>query len=144
MKALWEASTHQTGLDISGRAADVWKPLIMVATACYDIMWLLYCYSEIEKAKENLKRGQEFEPDAMVVNALIALSHDSIETTLLVALSEIRENLRREYNWQPTSWAIGDMVRNLDFEVKASHGQHKVVIDKNRLAKVAGDLGIEV
>ena len=143
LQELWDKSTKQPAeLEYSGRAADVWKPLITVAMACGDIYWLVYCLDEIQKATESLKRGQQFEPDAMTVSALIALSHSSQEVAPLVALSGIRENLKKEYNWQPSSWAVGDMVRNFGFEVKTSHGQQKVMVDKEKLAQVAKELGI--
>ncbi len=126
-------------MSITGRAADTWKPLIAVAATCGDIEWLMYSLKEVKKAVAKLKLGQEFEPEAEVFNALVASSKKA-----MVPLSEIRDKLEKECNWQPSAWAVADMVRDLGFEVKTSHGERKVVIDKELLEAKARELGIEV
>ena len=139
LKQLWEPSNPKLKeLNLSSRAADVWKPLIAVAATCGDIVWLMYSLKEIRNAIDKLKLGQEFEPEEQIVNALIALSNKP-----MVALTGIREHLRKESNWQPSAWAVADMIRSLGFEIKTSHGERKVKIDKELLAKLAKELGIE-
>ena len=140
LKQLWQiASGIYKMMETSGRTADVWKPLMAVANACDDADWLGYANNEVAKSADKLRLGQEFEPEAIVVNALIALSNGN----QLASLMEVKDEIRNETNWQPTSWALASMLRELGFELKKSHGQRKVVLDKIKIANLGEELGIE-
>ena len=139
IRKLWEqAKEHLSRYQSSSRAGDVWKLLIAVAITVGDSEWLAYALGEVTKATESLRFGQEFEPEQAVVSAIIGHSEKE-----MVALFSIREWLKREYNWQPSAWTLGDIIRNLGFEVKTSHGERKVVINKKLLSEVVANLGIE-
>lgn len=143
LKEIWrDASGVYKSIELSGRAADVWKPLIAVATVCGDEEWLEYAKRELANAADKLRLGQEFEPEAMLINILIGISHKKKDGDLL-SLSEIKDELKRENNWQPTSWELASMLRDLGMELKKSHGQQKVVINRIKLANIAEGLGIE-
>ena len=75
----------------------------------------------------------------MVVNALVALSIKKE----LVSLTDVKEELRKKANWQPSSWALANMLREMGIELKKSHGQRKVVINRIQLANLGEELGIE-
>jgi len=140
---IWLAASHiYNAMDVSSRAADVWKPLMAAAMACGDEEWLRYVNSELAKAEDKLRLGQDFEPEALVVNALIALSHRKKDGDL-VSLTDVKDELRKETNWQPSSWSLANMLRELGFEVRKSHGQRKIGINKLQLATIGEELGIE-
>jgi len=143
LRNLWlQAKDKLVTLNYPGRAGDAWKPLIAVAITCGDGDWLAYAMGELDKATQKLKLGQDFEPEALVVNTLIALSYDKPDNER-VALSKIVAKLKLEYNWQPSSWALADIVRDLGFEVKKSNGDIKVQIHRSKLTDVCEQLGIE-
>ena len=96
----------------------------------------------MDKATEKLRLGQEFEPEALIVNTLIALSHDKPDQQL-IALSEIGGKLKYEYNWKPSSWALADAIRELGFEIKKAHGVMKVTIGRNLLTEASFALGMK-
>lgn len=136
---LWQlAKPMMNELNVSGRVADVWKPLLAVARYCGDESWLQYADREMCKASDKLKLGQESEPEHAIVNALIAKCKSPS-----VPLAEIKDHIAREYDWQPNSWQVGELIRELGFDVKDSHGKRKVVINKDRLTELACQLGIE-
>lgn len=141
LRKVWDRAKHKMSeVELIGRAGDVWRPLFAVALFCDDKEWLEYAREELEKANQRLKMGQEFEPDQMVVHALIAASGE--EYCRLVSLTEIRDHLRKEYNWQPSASAVAHMARDMGFAVKTSHGIQKVVVDKVVLTKAACQTGL--
>lgn len=143
LRQLWQlASVVYKAMDTSGRAADVWKPLMAVAVACADEEWLKYANNELSKAADKLRLGQDFEPEAMVVNAVMAVSHKQSNGDL-VSLSEIGQELKRETNWQPSSWALANTLRELGFEIRKSHGHQKVLINKIQIDVLSKELGME-
>jgi hypothetical protein len=83
--------------------------------------------------EDSLRLGQDYEPEALLVSALSALcvQHD------LVPIADIRDHVRKESNWQPTAWAVANMVRDMGFETRKAHGQVKAVVDRPLLAELA-------
>lgn len=142
---LWvESSRKPEELEAyAGRAADVWAPLITVAEVCGDINWCLYALTQIQEATKRVRLGQDFEPEEMIVNALIALYSDSLGVDKNIPLADVRNELKKEYNWQPTSWAIADHMRSMDMEVGKSHGRQGAKVNLEKLKQVADSLGME-
>jgi hypothetical protein len=143
LKALWtEARNYLRDCPGRGRVGEVWQPLVAVAIALEDHNWIAHALREQERAAESLRFGQQFELDQAVISALLALKNET-EDGQLLALSKIREWIYGEYDWRTNTWGIGSQLRQFDFMVKKSHGQQKVEVDKELLAKVAAEFGIE-
>lgn len=133
LKQIWEqAYPMYKEMETSGRAADAWKPLIAAATACNDTEWLRFAADEVKKAMDKLRLGQEFEPEAIIVNALVSLSR----TKQSASMMEIKDEMKKETNWQPSSWALTSRLSDLGFDLKKSHGHRKVVLDKIKIATI--------
>ncbi|MFC2024039.1 hypothetical protein ACFLTJ_00440 [Chloroflexota bacterium] len=144
LKQLWlESAREPVELEYSGRAADVWAPLITVAAACGDIPWCGYAFEQVENATHMVRLGQDFEPEMQIVNALIALYTETEGAIQRIRISDVKNELRREYNWQPSSWAIADQIRGLEIEVKDSHGRRVAVVDKVTLQRVCRALAMD-
>lgn len=135
-RQIWERCNFE--IERGGRAEDVWRPLTIVAETLRDMEWLKQYSLEIEKQENRLRNGAGYEPDQLVVLALIGLYKGS-----MIPLKDMREWLRKEYGWEPSAWQLGDAVRSLGANVKTSHGQRKVETTKEWIVEKARELGIE-
>ena len=129
---------------LDGRAVDTWMPLLQAAVACGDADWLAYALSELNKARESLKVGQDYEPSQLVVAKVVslAITPDGLQLKPRVALHEVTKALKNEgHDLNP--WQIGKILRGLGFTTKLSGGTNYIYIDKAHLLGVTQQLGID-
>ena len=140
----WE-NVSQYGGD---RIRDSWAPLLLIARHFEDEEWVAWAEGQIVQADATLNAGQEEEPPQLVFSAIMHLALVNGGDTHMqpddrVTVSDIAKALSDragKYN----SWQIGDIVRNLGFEVRKAGGTQYVYIGgAERLVAIGAELGIE-
>ncbi len=129
---------------LDGRAVDTWMPLFQAAVACNDTEWIAYGIGEVMKTIKNLKEGQGYEPNQVVVSKLIALAYEEslVQFKDRVALRAIEKGLKDD-GVSLTSWQVGKILRELGFEVKTVGGTRYTIVNTPHLLDVAKQLGID-
>lgn len=129
---------------LDGRAVDTWMPLFQAAVACNDTEWIAYGIGEVMKTITNLKEGQGYEPNQVVVSKLIALAYEEspVHFKGRIALRAIEKGLKDD-GVSLTSWQVGKILRELGFEVKTVGGTRYTIVNTPHLLEVAKQLGID-
>jgi len=128
---------------LDGRAVDTWMPLFQAAVACGDADWIAHALGELNKARENLRVGQDYEPSQLVVSKLVSLAIDSnSQLKQRVALKDITKGLKDDGH-NLNSWQVGKILRDMGFDKKLSGGTDFIYIDKAHLLGVANQLGTD-
>ena len=140
----WE-NVSQYGGD---RIRDSWAPLLLIAHHFEDEEWVAWAEGQIVQADATLNAGQEEEPPQLVFSAIMHLAlvnggDTHMQPDERVTVSDIAKELSDragKYN----SWQIGDIVRNLGFEVRKAGGTQYVYIGgAQKLLAIGAELGIE-
>ena len=130
------------------RIRDSWAPLQVVACHIQDEEWAAWAETQIVQADATLNAGQEEEPPQLVFSAIMHLAlvnggDTHMQPDERVTVSDIAKELSDragKYN----SWQIGDIVRNLGFEVRKAGGTQYVYIGgAQKLLAIGAELGIE-
>jgi hypothetical protein len=125
--------------DSSERISNNWMPLQSVAKYLGDDEWLEYSQAEIERSTKALMGSQKYEPEQAL---LMVLRHTMI--TIVggknieindVQLSEIRNELKTEFDLHFKNHQIEEMCRALGFKIKIHSGYPRVKCDHELLEK---------
>lgn len=126
--------------DTSERISNNWMPLQAVAEYLGDEEWLEYSKAEIEKSTRALMGSQKYEPEQAL---LMVLRHTMITVVggkdiLIndVLLSEIRNELKAEFDLHFKNHQIEEMCRALGFKIKVHSGYPRVKNDHELLEKL--------
>ena len=117
--------------DGPGRIRDTWKTLLFVAASLGDGDWLTYAEAEIAKGQANLDAGQGEEPTEIVFRALLECAIGDEFGDVLLEVSErvllgnvVKGVSERGQSLNP--WQVGQVLRDLGFEVRTNGGQQYV------------------
>ena len=128
------------------RLDDTWAPLRCVAARLGDEVWLNYATIEMEKAKTELRMGQGEEPTEAVFRAILALSLEDERPEGAVAERVPQGTVSRyvsENGEKLSSWQVGQLARQLGFEVKQKGGtQYVYTGGVERLKAIGRELGV--
>ena len=126
--------------DSSERISNNWMPLQAIAEYLGDDEWLEYSKAEIERSTRALMGSQKYEPEQAL---LMVLRHTMI--TVVggkdieindVQLSEIRNELKAEFDLHFKNHQIEEMCRALGFKIKIHSGYPRVKCDHELLEKL--------
>jgi hypothetical protein len=136
---------YQLPTTIPGRIANTWRPILAVAHAVNDQNFIENIVAlHVATAALELKEAQDSEPDAVVLKAIIReVFKDSMEGSTPVfkniKLSELVISIKLEDQQDLKSRQVGQLARQLGFEVGVSHGQSVVKPDRASLLRVCQD-----
>lgn len=127
--------------ETSHRAWDNWMPLRAIAQYLRDTEWLDYSNEEIKKYVRVLKGSQKFEPEQallMVLREEMTKLVSGTETVITgnVLLSEIRKELRSEFDRYLNNTQIEEICRAWGFTVVSHSGYPKVKHNHKLLLKL--------
>jgi energy-coupling factor transporter ATP-binding protein EcfA2 len=127
----------------SNRVDDTWAPLIAVATALGDQEWLAYAKEQIELNKKSLVAGHSYEPEKALVFTLRALMGEPDGMPVNVLISEIKRQLKYNFDLYLTSYQIEEMCVSLGFKVTHPSGYPTVQSNSELLGNLIVKHSIE-
>jgi transposase len=124
--------------ETSQRVRNNWMPLQLIAEYINDEEWLKYSEKEIKKSTRVLKAGHSYEPD---ISILLVLKEKMEEARFRddVLLSEIKSELKTQYDLALKSVQIQEYLRELGFKVVSHSGYPKVKFNRELLVKQLKD-----
>jgi hypothetical protein len=131
---------------VPGRIANTWRPVLAIADLLGDQKFIADIVAfHVAAATAELREAQASEPDGLVLRAIIQHVFDGpISESICFAnikLSSLVRTLRDEDQEELTSRQVGQIVRELGFEVKVSNGQSVVTLSRARLLRVCENEG---
>lgn len=139
---------HEVDLnrDSSDRISNNWMPLQAVAEYLGDKEWLEYSKAEIEKSARALMGSQKYEPEQALLmvlrNTMITVVGGKDLNINDVQLSEIRNELKAEFDLHFKNHQIEEMCRALGFKIKVHSGYPRVKNDHELLEKLLKERGL--
>ncbi|MFC2045595.1 hypothetical protein ACFLUH_02845 [Chloroflexota bacterium] len=126
----------------SDRVSDTWKPLTMVATFLNDTEWLEYEGQEMIKATRSLAMGDQYEPEDILLKAVIACS--DIEFKKNIKLVNLKRTVREHFDLKWSSQRIHAMLGDLGFQFKFYAGYDWLEFNYELLRRQAEERNIEL
>ena len=130
----------------NGRPFDTWKPLISIASGQNDYEWILWAEERIEEAGNDLKDGQVYEEQLRIFSGVIECYCDGSGLGLLVkeplAIKLVVDRLQKEMPWLHPK-TVARTLRKMGLTVRQSSGTTKLFTTKEKLEKVAKEIGYE-
>jgi len=130
----------------SGRAFDTWRPLLLVAAGQGDDEWLLWAYEQIQEATNSLKDGHAYEETQAVFGQVIRAYCDNNGMFLvkkdegLILQTSVVEPLKKEMPYI-TARTVAKILTKLGLKVVRHSGTNKLFTTKEKLTKVASEIG---
>jgi len=129
------------GKPTSQRVKNNWMPLQAIANYFKDEEWLEYSNKEIQGSTRVLRVGQTYEPEQALLRVLKEKMKEAMFSTgdMLrddVLLSEIKNDLRIQFDVNLKNMQIQEFLRGLGFKVVSHSGYPKVKFDKKLLNKL--------
>ncbi len=126
---------------VSDRVMDNWMPLRAIAESLGDTDWLAYSDREIEKNIKVFNSSQKYEPDQALLLVLKEKMTKSVTGTNVVLdsdvlLSEIRDNLKSEFEVPLKNVQIEEILRDFGFKTVTPSGYPKVKANPKLLDKL--------
>jgi len=126
---------------VSNRITDNWMPLQAIAEYLGDKKWLDYCSKEIKKNIKVLKGSQNYEPDQALLLVMKEHMTKAIKGTGVVLqedvlLSEIRDELKSEFDVHLKNVQIQEICREFGFKLVTHAGYPKVKANPKLLDKL--------
>jgi nicotinamide riboside kinase len=129
------------GKPTSQRVQNNWMPLQAIASYFKDEEWLEYSKKEIQGSTRVLRAGQHYEPEQALLLVLKEKMKEAMFSTggMLtddVLLSEIKNDLRIQFDVNLKNIQIHELLRGYGFKVVSHSGYPKVKFDKELLNKL--------
>ena len=129
------------GKPTSQRVQNNWMPLQAIASYFKDEEWLEYSSKEIQGSTRVLRAGQHYEPEQALLLVLKAKMKEATLSTggMLtddVLLSEIKNDLRIQFDVNLKIIQIHELLRGYGLKVVNPSGYHKVKFDKELINKL--------
>jgi hypothetical protein len=117
LKEVWDdAWSRFSHYQVSGRTANNWRPLIIVALALGDSDWIRYANEMQNLSKNELIEDGEFEPEQLVAYAVDYLKATSTSPAEFILLSDIIHHLESTYMYKPSAKRTAKILRGLGYK----------------------------
>jgi len=132
---------EKMGKPTSQRVKNNWMPLQAIANYFKDEEWLEYSNKEIQGSTRVLRAGQTYEPEQALLLVLKEKMKEAMFSTggMLrddVLLSEIKNDLRIQFDVYLKNIQIQELLRGFGFKVVSHAGYPKVKFNKELLNKL--------
>lgn len=129
----------------SGRAYDTWRPLLSIASGIGDYDWLNWTKERIEEASDEVRDGQDFEPEALILGKVLELvtCSDKIDISKDKRIHIQNEVVRPLKETLPyaNSWLVSRTLKKLGLVVARIGGTNWLYPSTDSLQKAAESIG---
>lgn len=131
---------------IAGRVLDTYRPILAIAQILGDEKFANQMAEHLGLENTQLKESQSFEPDGVVLRALILRvteKNDALDFGRNVRVSNIAQTVWDSERVTMTPRQVAALLRDLGFETKNSHGLTVVVPKPATLVRACKECGYE-